>query len=96
MDRDPFAIIEDALRFYADTQTTDGLVPAGPNPILLADSGDRARQALAVLAEAELDYCKRNSEMLYAIKELIANGQKPLPWPGWQRSDGDPLKKEIR
>jgi hypothetical protein len=75
---DPIATIEETLRWYAETPTTDGLVPAGPNPRLLADSGDRARLALVALAELELDIACRNSELLQEIRELMK--LKKIPW----------------
>jgi len=75
---DPFVVIQDALEFYSRTPTTDGLAPAGPNPRLLADSGDRARLALVALAELELDIARRNSELLQDIRELMK--VKRIPW----------------
>jgi len=79
---DPFALVEQALRFYADTPTDDGLNPPGPNAILAHDAGQRARLALHLLAEIELDICQRNMALLQKVKEVTEYSRK-TNWPGF-------------
>ena len=65
---DNFAIVEDALRFYAETPTDDGFYPAGANPVLVDDRGAKAREALEALDRLTTEWAERSANALVAIK----------------------------